>query len=218
MEISTVTSDYASAAVKASDKAASSINTDYQTFLTMMTTQLKNQDPLNPIDSADYAVQLATFSGVEQQTKTNQLLEGLMSQFSLQGMGQMAGWVGKEARAAMPVYIDTAPVSLAPSPLAAADRTVMVVKNASGDVVNRFDIARTTTAMEWTPVDISGAALPAGTYSFALENYDGDTKLATSDVEVYAPIAEVRSAASGVSLVMAGGIEVPSSRVTALRH
>lgn len=218
MEISPTTTDFSSASVKASDKAASSVNNDYETFLKMMTTQLKNQDPLNPVNSADYAVQLATFSGVEQQTKTNQLLEGLMSQFSLQGLGQMAGWVGNDARAAMPVFVDGGTVSLAPAPMAEADRTVMVVTNALGDVVNRFDIARTTTAMEWTPVDMSGAALPAGTYSFSLENYDGETSLATSAVEVYAPISEVRSGPSGVSLVLAGGIEIPSSSVTALRH
>ena len=43
------------------------ISSDFQTFLTMLTTQLQNQDPLNPVESSDFAVQLATFSGVEQQ-------------------------------------------------------------------------------------------------------------------------------------------------------
>ena len=53
------------------------IGSDFDTFLKLLTTQMKNQDPLNPIDSTDYATQLATFSGVEQQTRTNQLLESL---------------------------------------------------------------------------------------------------------------------------------------------
>ena len=42
------------------------ISSDFDTFLRMLTVQMRNQDPLDPIDSADYAVQLATFSGVEQ--------------------------------------------------------------------------------------------------------------------------------------------------------
>jgi flagellar basal-body rod modification protein FlgD len=71
------------------------ISSDFTTFLKMLTTQMQNQDPLNPIDSADYAVQLATFSGVEQSVKTNQLLESLGQQFGLLGMAQMAGWVGQ---------------------------------------------------------------------------------------------------------------------------
>ena len=76
------------------------ISADFDTFLKMLTTQMQNQDPLNPIDSADYAVQLATFSGVEQQMKTNQLLDDLASQFGVMGMSQLAAWVGQEARAA----------------------------------------------------------------------------------------------------------------------
>jgi flagellar basal-body rod modification protein FlgD len=50
------------------------ISSDFNTFLRMLTVQMQNQDPLDPIDSADFAVQLATFSGVEQQVRTNELL------------------------------------------------------------------------------------------------------------------------------------------------
>ena len=71
METSALTTAQ-TAASRAPSKAA--VSADFDTFLKMMTTQMKNQDPTKPIDSADYAVQLATFSGVEQQTKTNQLL------------------------------------------------------------------------------------------------------------------------------------------------
>ena len=51
------------------------ISSDFETFLRMLTVQMQNQDPLNPIQSSDFAVQLATFSGVEQQVRTNDLLE-----------------------------------------------------------------------------------------------------------------------------------------------
>ena len=44
----------------------------------MLTTQIKNQDPLNPMEGTEFAVQLATFSGVEQQVQTNQLLARLL--------------------------------------------------------------------------------------------------------------------------------------------
>lgn len=196
---------------------ASKISTDFDTFLKMMTTQLKNQDPLNPIDSADYAVQLATFSGVEQQTKTNQLLESLQSQFGMMGMAQMAGWVGREARVASPVWVEGAAVPLSPNPATGADRTVMVVTNAAGDVVNRRDIPVSSDPLNWTPVDMQDAPLPAGKYKFQLESYTGDENIATTDMEVYAPVTEVRGGANGTSIVIEGGIEVPVSLVTALR-
>ena len=82
------------------------INSDFETFLKMLTTQLKNQDPLNPIESSDFAVQLATFSSVEQQVMTNDLLTGLSGQMGQMGMAQLASWVGMEERAPMPAQFD----------------------------------------------------------------------------------------------------------------
>ena len=61
-------------------------------FLTLLVAQLQNQDPMNPIDSADYAVQLATFSGVEQQVRTNQLLADMQGKFSQRGFSEPADW------------------------------------------------------------------------------------------------------------------------------
>ena len=67
----------------ASDKDV--VNSDYLTFLKMLTAQVKNQDPLDPMSSDDFSAQLATFSGVEQQVKTNDLLEALGAQVGAMG-------------------------------------------------------------------------------------------------------------------------------------
>ena len=193
------------------------ISSDFTTFLKMLTTQMQNQDPLNPIDSADYAVQLATFSGVEQSVKTNQLLESLGQQFGLLGMAQMAGWVGQEARADAPVWMDGDPVTLAPNPAAAADRAVLVVKNASGDVVGREDVPVSTDPYVWRGKGITGADLPDGKYTLSLESYQGDDLLVTTPMESYAKIMEARGTPSGTVLILEGGIEVPANKITALR-
>lgn len=213
-----VTQTTATTAPATTSSAATQITSDFQTFLRMMTTQLQNQDPLNPIDSSDYAVQLATFSGVEQQTRTNQLLEVMSEQFGLMGMAQMAGWVGKEARAAAPAFISGDPVPLSPNPAVGADRAVLVVRDAEGAVVNRVDIPVSSDRLDWAPVDIAGDPLPEGTYSFQLESYAGEETLAITEVEVYARIVEVRGGASGATVVLQGGIEVATTLVTALRE
>jgi flagellar basal-body rod modification protein FlgD len=213
MEISNVTS----AGTQAGGPPAAAISSDFETFLKMLTAQIQNQDPLNPIDSADYAVQLATFSGVEQSVRTNQLLESLGQQFGLLGMAQMAGWVGQEARADAPVWMDGDPVTLAPNPAAAADRAVLVVKNAAGDVVSREDMPISTDAYVWEGKDMTGEPLAEGTYSLSLESYAGEELLATTPMESYAKIMEARGTPSGTVLVLEGGIEVPASMITALR-
>jgi flagellar basal-body rod modification protein FlgD len=199
-------------------KTKPAISADFDTFLKMMTAQMKNQDPLKPIDSADYAVQLATFSGVEQQTKTNQLLEGLTSQFGVLGMAQLAAWVGQEARAAAPVYLGEDPVTVTYTPAAQADRAVLVVKNTNGDVVSREDVPINGKPYQWLGASASGDPLVSGIYSLSLESYNGENQIGdASAVESYAKIIEARGGAGGPTLVLAGGIEVAATDVTALR-
>lgn len=196
---------------------ASKITSDFDTFLRMLTVQMQNQDPLNPIDSADYAVQLATFSGVEQQVRTNQLLVDMQSRFQQMGMTEMAGWIGQEARSPAPVRFDGVPVTVLPTPATGADRAVLVVKDARGTLVSREEIPATAAPYQWLGADAQGNPLPPGAYALSLESLRGETVIGTSPVEHYARVVEVRSTPQGPSLVLAGGAVVPGSAVTALR-
>ena len=193
------------------------ISSDFETFLKMLTTQLKNQDPLKPIDSADYAVQLATFSGVEQQVKTNQLLENLGAQFGVMGMSQLAAWVGQEARASGPVWMGGDAVNLALDPKTGADRAVLVVRDAAGTMVSREEIPANSTSYEWFGADIEGNPLPSGKYSLSMESYSGDRLLATAPVQAYSRIMEAKNGPLGTTLILEGGIEVAAKDITALR-
>lgn len=56
---------------------------EYEAFLKLMTVQLENQDPLNPMNSTQYVEQLATFSIVEQSLKTNNILEQIISEIEM---------------------------------------------------------------------------------------------------------------------------------------
>ncbi|GHC51900.1 flagellar hook capping FlgD N-terminal domain-containing protein [Neogemmobacter tilapiae] len=194
-----------------------SINADFDLFLKMLTTQMKNQDPQDPMDSADFAVQLATFSGVEQQTKTNQLLTSLQGQIGMMGLSQMADWVGREARSTAPVWVDGQPVTLSPAPAQGASRAVLAVYNAQGQLVSRQDVPVSSAPIEWAPTDAAGNPLPQGQYTFKLESYQGEEKIDTKPVESYATVVEIRSGAFGTMVVMEGGAEIAASAVTALR-
>ena len=191
---------------------------DYETFLRMMTVQIKNQDPLSPMSSDDFAVQLATFSGVEQQAKTNDLLAQQIAQTAQSSLAQMVGWVGKEARIAAPVHFDgTTAVTLSPNPALNADKAVLVVKNAAGVEVSRIDLPVTSADYEWLGLDADGNPLPEGVYDLSLESYLNDDVLGETAVEYFGRISEIRSSASGVTALFAGGIEVSTALITALR-
>ena len=202
----------------ASSGSASKITSDFDTFLRMLTVQMQNQDPLNPIDSADYAVQLATFSGVEQQVRTNQLLSDLQGSFQQTGLAEMAGWIGQDARSTAPIRFDGTPVTLSAAPTTGADRAVLVVRDARGTLVSREDIPPRAGQYQWLGADAQGNQLPPGTYSFALESLQGDTVLNTKPIEHYARVVEVRATPQGPTLVLQGGVEVAASAVTALRQ
>ena len=67
-------------------------------FFKMLTAQIQNQDPMNPIDSSDYATQLATFSSVEQQVLANSYLENIQNALSSSSLASVADWIGKSAK------------------------------------------------------------------------------------------------------------------------
>lgn len=194
------------------------ISSDFDTFLKMLTTQIKNQDPTNPMDSADFAVQLATFSGVEQQVRTNDLLGDLGAQFGVMGMSQLGAWVGQEARAPGPVWLGNQPVSVTYESATGADRAVLTVRNAQGVLVGREDVSLGQGPYDWQGLDFEGTPLPNGKYTLLLESYRGDEQMGSaSEVQSYSRIQEARSGANGTVLVLEGGIEVPATQVTALR-
>ncbi len=60
-------------------RSASPANVDYDTFLKLLVTQMRNQDPTKPMDSTEYVAQLATFSNVEQAIQTNEKLDQLLN-------------------------------------------------------------------------------------------------------------------------------------------
>jgi flagellar basal-body rod modification protein FlgD len=194
------------------------IESDFQTFLRMLTVQLQNQDPLDPIDNSEYAVQLATFSGVEQQVKTNELLSALGGQLGLMGMSDLAGWVGRQALADMPVWFEGSPVALSLPTEAGADRAELVIRDGAGSIVGRDTLAPGVESLEWSGTGEDGLPLPKGRYTLSLESYAGDRLISTLPVESYAEILEARGGASGdTTLLFRGGVEVAAGKVTALR-
>ena len=70
---------------------AKSATLNYESFLKLLVAQMKNQDPTEPMDSAQQMAQLATFSQVEQTIKTNKNLESLLQRTSLQEANSVIG-------------------------------------------------------------------------------------------------------------------------------
>ncbi len=216
MDVSTISSVSPSAsAASSSDRTL--INSDFETFLQMLTTQMQNQDPLNPMESTEFATQLATFSGVEQQVRTNDLLAGLSEAMTMSSMGDMAGWIGMDARAEMPMAFEGQPLTLVASDNTQADRMELVVTDADGNTLQRVRIPATDTPFQWAGVTTDGSPLPNAVYGFHVEYFNDDVPIDTRPAQGYARIEEARIVDGEVWLSMPGGVQVRASEVQAVR-
>jgi flagellar basal-body rod modification protein FlgD len=92
------------------NNSLASLASNSQTFLTLLTTQLKNQDPLSPLDTNQFTSQLTQMSGVEQQLLGNQLLQTLVTQQT--GVGSAANLIGATVTAPDPTSTSGGTVSV----------------------------------------------------------------------------------------------------------
>lgn len=193
------------------------ISSDFETFLVMLTAQIQNQDPLNPMDSSDYATQLATFSSVEQQVLTNELLRDGGAGGGMGSLSDVAGWVGMEGSHDGPVSADGSPVTLQVDLPAGAQKHELVVKSTSGLEITRSDITNASTPFIWNGTASDGSALLPGAYDLEVLSTTSGGGQTTSRVESYASIKEVRMTNGSAEVVLANGAVIDASRVSGLR-
>lgn len=212
------TTSTAAAQAASSTAAQPGVNADFNTFLTMLTAQLKNQDPLNPMEGTEFAVQLATFSSVEQQAQTNKLLTLMTSQMGGEGLAQAADLIGKQAQTTAPVWFGDTALTLDIAPDMRADDVALVALNGNGQEVGRELIGLGAGHVEWFGRDMTGQKLPDGQYRFRIENLRDGEVISDADVPVYARVNEARLEDGETMLIFEGGTSVPLAAIRALRE
>jgi len=169
------------------DNQRATLADDFDQFLTLLTTQLQNQDPLSPMDSTEFTNQLVQFSQVEQSINTNSKLDDLVS-LQLNGATSAAlGYVGLDVS-----YVSAEIAFDGQSPI---DMRYSLDDNATQSRINIFDegsqLVYTREAEKlsgpheftWDGRDLNGNLLPEGTYVIAVDSFDGnDEKIETTTV------------------------------------
>lgn len=197
--------------------STSKLGADYNQFLSLLTTQLKNQDPLSPMDSTEFTNQLVQFSNVEQSIRSNDYLQKLLSLQSLNLTSIGLSYVGLDVQ--MPgnkVEFDgessaalyyKMPANVAQATLSIIDKNGAVVYSSEPD----------KTAGEhtfvWNGKDFNGDTVPAGIYEIRVGAADTSSKAMAVDSFVTARVTGVQSEDDGnVSLVI-GNQLVPVTNV-----
>lgn len=222
MEISpspTATTTAAATQAAAAAGAASDpkIDANFDTFLSLLTAQLRNQDPLEPVDSTDFVAQLAQFSAVEQQVQTNDALAEILGQLGGGDIGSLASWLGAEVQAAGPVFFDGSPIALTTTPTPDATAASLIVRDAAGDIIARQPVDGRDAKISWNGRTNAGSAAPEGAYSFTVESVRNGDALPTQQAVGYSRVEEVRLDGDAPVLVLKGGDLVGLDDVLAVR-
>lgn len=218
MEISQTAATAIAASPPPGSAAQVSPGADFGTFLSLLTAQVRNQDPLNPVSSDDFATQLATFSGVEQQVRSNELLKGIAERLGAGDMAGLAGWIGLELRAPVAARFDGDPLTVSVQPPEGAETARLIVRDAAGREVQRLALEPGPQEMLWPGRDAAGAPLPAGFYRFEVEGLRAGQQIGSLPAEVYATVREVRLSDGQPELVLDGGETLRPENVSALRR
>ena len=168
----------------------STIAGNFQTFLTLLTTQLKNQNPLDPLDTNQFTAQLVQFAQVEQQLKSNDQLSTLVSlqktaqnTAALEFVGQTVGVSG--ATAAMTNGSATWNL-VVPKP---ATGTVTIT-SATGQTVysGAYSMNAGTSPFVWDGKDSSGLQWPDGNYTLSVTAQDASGQPVAVPTEIDAVV------------------------------
>jgi flagellar basal-body rod modification protein FlgD len=192
-------------------------------FLTLLTAQLKNQDPTNPTDPTQFVAQLAQFSTVEQLTQSNTTLDTISKSLSGLTLGQYTGMINQT------VTSDATSVSVPASGSVSTPVTFSVtspslsnvqvqVTNASGAVVNSMPVSGRSGSVTFNGLDNNGNALPAGQYTLSLVG--SGTGNASQSAGTLAITSQVTGVAQGTGgaweLQLKNGLMVDATTVTSV--
>jgi flagellar basal-body rod modification protein FlgD len=209
----------ATGAASATSTAESKATTDYNTFLTLLTAQLKFQDPLAPLDATQFVSQLSQFSSVEQAIVGNQKLDTIIKSLGANSMMADVGLIGHKVElAGDSTELSNGSASLTYSLAKDAAQAGVVVRDASGNIVRSMpvDTSAGEHSLTWDGTSDNGSSLPDGVYSFTFGAADADGKPVTSTSYVTATVTRVESTTDGSQLVLSNGMRTASSAVRAI--
>jgi flagellar basal-body rod modification protein FlgD len=193
MAITSIPPSASSASTSTTGVDKSMIAGNFQTFLTLLTTQLKNQNPLDPLDTNQFTQQLVQFAQVEQQLKQNEQLATLVSieksaaaTTALAYVGQTVAFDGQSATLANNKASWTLQVPKA------ANVTV-TVKSATGQTVytGTYGMDAGTQTFVWDGVDNNNTKWPDGTYTLSATAKDSNGQSVAIPSEVQGVVDSV---------------------------
>ncbi|MEO1014251.1 MAG: flagellar hook capping FlgD N-terminal domain-containing protein [Pseudomonadota bacterium] len=199
------------------NSTANVLTSDFDTFLTLLTAQLENQDPLSPADSTEWVTQLATFSSVEQQIQTNDTLNQIASSVGQNEFDSVAELMGQtvESRASN-VRFNGQEVSFSTPDAAQYDRVVAAIRDTNGEIAGRVELDKSQTEHVWRGEDGTGGRVLNGDYTIELEYMRGNSVARTEVAPQIGTVEAARLGSDGWRLTLSSGASIGADEITAI--
>ena len=215
----TVSGISGSSSTSASASARQGIADNFDTFLQLLTTQLKNQNPLDPLDTNQFTQQLVQFSSVEQQLKTNDFLSALVSSNGNSVNTNAVSYIGKTVTASgTRSELANGKAVWSFSLPDAADVSV-TIKDADGNTVytETGQLQSGAGQFTWDGKDTQGNTMPEGTYSITMQGTTAEGKSVNISTETTGVVTGVDFTGSEPVLLI-GEARINLSGVTSVRE
>ncbi len=193
---------------------------DLESFLLLLTTQLKNQDPLEPLDSNQFAAQLAQFATVEQAIKTNDNLNSLIGISKAGQTAAAVSYLGKtiEAEADIAPLIDSKAEYGYTLPSTATSVT-LAIANDQGKVVfsTTGETAPGRHSFVWDGVDNQGNEVEPGNYRLLIGAVDADGEQIPLKTRIVGRVDGADTSGDTINLLI-GGVSVALDKVLSVKE
>lgn len=217
---STLAATAAATPTPAASTSTTGLGSDFKTFLTLLTTQLKNQDPMSPLDTNQFTQQLVSFSQVEQAINANDKLANLVS---LQSTNQTIS--------ALPLVGHTIEYADNQGALVNGQATFgyklpsnatnanIVITDANGQVVYQTP-AQTASgfhSFKWDGTTIDGSKAADGAYTFNVAATAADKSTIQATLSAYGSVSSV-NVANGTASLNIGGVTEALSKIMSITN
>ena len=214
----TPTSNTSSTAATDSAQDAATLSGNYTTFLSLLTAQIKNQDPLSPMDTTEWTNQLVQYSSVEQQLKANTYLEQIANSDTSGSMNSAVGYIGKTVSATQPTAtLANGSATWDYNLGTQANATTLTIQDANGNTVwsNSGETGTGDHTLTWDGKDSAGNQLADGNYTLNVTSTTAAGQAVTTTVGVSGVVTSAQNA-SGVVTLQVGNTSVPITSVTSV--
>jgi flagellar basal-body rod modification protein FlgD len=188
MSIASVSNQQSSAnSSSSSDSSAKSLSNNYTMFLQLLTTQLQNQSPLDPMDADQFTSQLVQYSSVEQLIKMNTNLSDVKSSLEASNLASLVNYVGTN------VTVDASTKTMANGEVSwnidaakSASNATITVKDSAGNTVftKKTTLEAGDNAFTWDGKGTDGQTYTSGSYtvSVSARTASGTSVKASTDI------------------------------------